>query len=82
MNSRVTTYAVLAILSLLYFLLMAGTFNSLDMVLPAMVKDFGMNWAQAGFGFTHLGRIGKDKTAPVAKATATNQTTGNQIKAA
>jgi len=55
MTSKPTNYAVLLILSLLYFLLTAGTFNSLGMVLPAMVKDFGMSWAQAGFGFTLLG---------------------------
>lgn len=55
MKSKPINYAVLLILSLLYFLLTAGTFNSLGMVLPAMVKDFGMNWAQAGFGFTLLG---------------------------
>jgi len=55
MNSKPTKYAVLLIFSLLYFLLTAGTFNSLGMVLPAMVKDFGMSWAQAGFGFTLLG---------------------------
>lgn len=55
MNSRLTVNAVLAALSLLYFLLMAGTFNSLGMVLPVMVKEFGMSWAQGGFGFTLLG---------------------------
>jgi MFS family permease len=48
-------YVVLAAMSLLYFLLMAGTFNSLGIVLPAMVRDLGMDWAQAGFGFTLLG---------------------------
>jgi MFS family permease len=46
---------VLAALSLLYFLLMASTFNSLGQVLPSMVPDLGMDWAQAGFGFTLLG---------------------------
>ena len=46
---------ILATMSLLYFLLMAGTFNSLGLVLPDMVKAFGMNWAEAGFGFTLLG---------------------------
>jgi MFS family permease len=46
---------VLAALSLLYFMLMAATFNSLGQVLPAMVPDLNMDWAQAGFGFTLLG---------------------------
>lgn len=46
---------VFGALSLLYVLLMAATFNSLGQVLPFMVTDLGMNWAQAGFGFTLLG---------------------------
>ncbi|WP_156841713.1 MFS transporter [Novosphingobium aquimarinum] len=54
-SERLKSFAVLAMLSLLYFLLMAGTFNSLGLVLPAMVEAFGMSWAQAGFGFTLLG---------------------------
>lgn len=45
----------LCALSLLHFLLMAATFNSLGQVLPFMVEDMGMNWAEAGFGFTLLG---------------------------
>jgi MFS family permease len=48
-------YLVLAAMSLLYFLLMAGTFNALGVVLPAMVRDLGMSWTEAGFGFTLLG---------------------------
>ncbi|MET0269686.1 MAG: MFS transporter [Sphingomonas sp.] len=48
-------YAVLGALSLLYFLLMAGTFNALGVVLPAMVGSLGWSWAEAGFGFTLLG---------------------------
>ncbi|HEY0269549.1 MAG TPA: MFS transporter [Sphingomonas sp.] len=50
-----TRVVVLAALSLLYFLLMASTFNSLGQVLPSMVTDLNMDWAQAGFGFTLLG---------------------------
>jgi MFS family permease len=48
-------FGVLAALSLLYALLMAFTFNSLGQVLPFMVADLGMNWAEAGLGFTLLG---------------------------
>jgi len=48
-------FVVLAAMSLLYFLLSAGTFNALGVVLPMMVKDMGMNWTEAGFGFTLLG---------------------------
>lgn len=50
-----TRFLVLASLSLLYFLLMAGTFNALGIVLPSMVGDLRMSWAEAGFGFTLLG---------------------------
>jgi hypothetical protein len=39
---------------------------------------YGLKY-DAGFRFTHLGRIGKDATAPT---TAENPTTGNPIKAA
>lgn len=39
---------ILVTMSLLYFLLMAGTFNSLGLVLPEMVRAFGMSWAEAG----------------------------------
>lgn len=55
MNTRLLVYIVLQALCLMYFLLSAGTFNSLGMVIPSMVKEFRMNWAQAGFGFTLLG---------------------------
>lgn len=55
MTGRWTQIIILLAMSLLYFLLMAGTFNSLGIVLPAMVEEFGMNWAQGGFGFTLLG---------------------------
>ncbi|WP_235037622.1 MULTISPECIES: CynX/NimT family MFS transporter [unclassified Novosphingobium] len=54
-NTRLLVYIVLQALCLMYFLLSAGTFNSLGMVIPSMVQEFGMSWAQAGFGFTLLG---------------------------
>lgn len=55
MNSKPLVFIVFLALCLMYFLLSAGTFNSLGMVIPSMVKEFGMTWAQAGFGFTLLG---------------------------
>ncbi|MFT4054095.1 MAG: MFS transporter [Novosphingobium sp.] len=55
MNPRSLVIISFLALCLIYFLLSAGTFNSLGMVLPSMVDAFGMNWAQAGFGFTLLG---------------------------
>ncbi len=42
-------------LSLLFFLVSGGTFNSLGVVLPAMVREMHWNWKQAGLGFTLLG---------------------------
>lgn len=55
MNPRLLVYIAMQALCLMYFLLSAGTFNSLGMVLPSMVEAFSMSWAQAGFGFTLLG---------------------------
>ena len=42
-------------LSLLYFLVSAGTFSSLGVVLPAMVDEMHWNWTEAGLGYTLLG---------------------------
>ena len=42
-------------LSLLFFLVTAGTFSSLGVVLPAMVRELHWSWAQAGMGYTILG---------------------------
>lgn len=44
-----------AALSLLYFLVSAGTFNALGVVLPAMVRELHWNWKQAGLGYALLG---------------------------
>jgi MFS family permease len=41
-------------LGLLFFVITAGTFSSLGVVLPAMIKDLGWSWTQAGLGFTVL----------------------------
>ena len=48
-------WAALASLSALFFLITAGTFTSLGVVLPDMVKALGWNWSSAGLGFTLLG---------------------------
>jgi cyanate permease len=42
-------------LSLLFFLVSAGAFSSLGVVLPAMVAELKWNWTQAGMGYTLLG---------------------------
>ncbi len=45
----------LAALSLLFFILTAGTFTSLGVALPDMVKDLQWDWTRAGLGYTVLG---------------------------
>ena len=47
-------HAILAALSALFFLAVAGTFSSLGVVLPAMVAELGWSWTQAGLGFSIL----------------------------
>lgn len=53
--SKTRRHAALAVMTALYFLLMAGSFNALGVVLPSMVQDLHLNWSEAGFGFTLLG---------------------------
>jgi len=48
-------WRALAALGALFFLITAGTFTSLGVVLPDMVGALGWDWASAGFGFTLLG---------------------------
>jgi MFS transporter, OFA family, oxalate/formate antiporter len=42
-------------LSLIFFVISAGAFSSLGVVLPEMVAELHMNWQQAGYGYTLLG---------------------------
>lgn len=46
---------VLLAFSLVFFLVTAGTFTSLGVVLPDMVHDLGWDWTSAGLGFSILG---------------------------
>ena len=48
-------WAALASLSALFFLITAGTFSSLGVALPDMVKALRWDWTGAGLGFTLLG---------------------------
>jgi MFS transporter, OFA family, oxalate/formate antiporter len=48
-------WLTLALMSALFFIITAATFDSLGVVLPAMVGELDWNWAKAGFGFTLLG---------------------------
>lgn len=52
---KVRAGAGLATLSLLFFVVTAGTFTSLGVVLPDMVKALHWDWTQAGLGYTILG---------------------------
>ena len=49
-------WATFVSLSLLFFLVNAGTFASLGVVLHAMVPEMGWTWSQAGLGYTVLGQ--------------------------
>lgn len=48
-------WAAFLSLSLLYFLVSAGTFSSLGVALPAMVSELKWTWTGAGLGYTLLG---------------------------
>jgi|HubBroStandDraft_1064217.scaffolds.fasta_scaffold15276_4 MFS family permease len=48
-------WLLVAAFSLVLFLITAGTYNALGVVLPAMVKQEGWSWTEAGFGYTLLG---------------------------
>jgi MFS family permease len=45
----------LVLMSALFFVITATTFDSLGLVLPAMVADLHWTWTQAGLGYTFLG---------------------------
>lgn len=67
-TSRVANrWATLCALSLIFFVVSAGSFNSLGVVLPDMVRELKWNWEQAGLGFTLLGvACGLASVVPVA----------------
>jgi MFS family permease len=48
-------WLLVAAFSLVLFLITAGTYNALGVVLPRMVQEEGWSWTEAGFGFTLLG---------------------------
>ena len=53
--ARWRPWGLLAVLSLVNFLINASTFNALGVVLPDMVRDLHWSWTEAGAGFTILG---------------------------
>lgn len=48
-------WITLGCVSLLFFLIIATTFSSLGVVLPAMVEELHWSWGAAGIGFSLLG---------------------------
>lgn len=54
-QSKIYPWFVLLAFSTIFFLVTAGTFTSLGVVLPDMVRDLGWDWTAAGLGFTLLG---------------------------
>lgn len=48
-------WATFAALSFVYFVVSAGAFSSMGVVLPAMVREMRWDWKQAGLGYTLLG---------------------------
>ena len=48
-------WLLVSVFSVVLFLITAATYNALGVVLPAMVKEEGWSWTEAGFGFTLLG---------------------------
>lgn len=54
-------------LSLVFFVISAGAFSSLGVVLPSMVREMHWNWTEAGLGYTLLGvACGLASLAPAA----------------
>lgn len=47
-------WLTLALVSALFFIITAATFDSLGLVLPVMVAELGWSWTEAGLGFTLL----------------------------
>lgn len=54
-SERIHPWITFAAYSLIFFLVSAGSFSSMGVVLPAMVREMRWTWAQAGMGYTILG---------------------------
>jgi OFA family oxalate/formate antiporter-like MFS transporter len=54
-GSRGRAWTTLAVMSALFFIVTAATFDTLGLALPPMVAELGWSWTQAGTGFTLLG---------------------------
>jgi MFS family permease len=54
-STRFRPWLLVAVFSLLLFLITAATYSSLGVVIPAMVPELGWSWEHAFLGFTILG---------------------------
>ncbi|MSQ92292.1 MAG: MFS transporter [Gammaproteobacteria bacterium] len=58
-------WALFAVISAIFFLISAGTFSSLGVVLPFMIHELSWTWSQAGTGFSLLAlTVGLASTVP------------------
>ena len=55
MSAGGRAWTTLVVMSALFFIVTAATFDTLGLALPAMVAELGWNWTEAGAGFTLLG---------------------------
>lgn len=53
-GTRGGAWVTLGLMSALFFIITAATFDSLGLVLPAMVAELHWSWTEAGLGFTLL----------------------------
>lgn len=60
-----TRWLLFAVISAIFFLISAGTFSSLGVVLPFMISELSWSWSQAGTGFSLLAlTVGLASTLP------------------
>ena len=58
-------WVLFAVISAIFFLISAGTFSSLGVVLPLMISELSWSWSQAGTGFSLLAlTVGLASTVP------------------
>jgi len=64
-NRPIRRWVGFALVSAFFFLITAGTFSSLGVVLPYMIAEFSWTWSQAGTGFSLFAlMVGLAGTAP------------------
>jgi MFS family permease len=64
-DARAARWALFAVISAIFFLISAGTFSSLGIVLPFMIRDLSWTRSQAGTGFSLFAlTVGLASTVP------------------